>query len=125
MASIQSALNKLRIRDNNGDELDEDGIIGVHTMYAIQKFQQIAGIGVDGIAGPITLSAMNSVLQRSLLSVGSSNRISVRYLQWRLGVGIDGAFGQITEEGVINFQENKGISADGIVGNMTWSKLLD
>ncbi len=38
--------------------------------------------------------------------------------------GIDGDFGSDTESAVKQFQKNSGISADGIVGENTWSELL-
>lgn len=38
--------------------------------------------------------------------------------------GIDGEFGFDTESAVRQFQKNSGISADGIVGENTWSELL-
>ncbi len=38
--------------------------------------------------------------------------------------GIDGEFGFDTESAVKQFQKNSGISADGIVGENTWSELL-
>lgn len=38
--------------------------------------------------------------------------------------GIDGEFGSDTESAVKQFQKNSGISADGIVGENTWSELL-
>jgi peptidoglycan hydrolase-like protein with peptidoglycan-binding domain len=36
---------------------------------------------------------------------------------------VDGAFGPLTRSAVISFQSNVGITADGIVGPVTWSKL--
>lgn len=38
--------------------------------------------------------------------------------------GIDGDFGSATENAVRNFQKAKGIEVDGIVGPVTWSRLL-
>lgn len=37
---------------------------------------------------------------------------------------VDGAFGTITDRHVRSFQRKHGLSADGIVGNKTWNKLL-
>jgi peptidoglycan hydrolase-like protein with peptidoglycan-binding domain len=36
---------------------------------------------------------------------------------------IDGVFGAKTKAAVIDFQKSVGLTADGIVGNQTWSKL--
>lgn len=38
---------------------------------------------------------------------------------------IDGIFGNNTYNAVINFQKNNGLSADGIVGCSTWTKLTN
>ena len=39
--------------------------------------------------------------------------------------GVDGIFGNGTYNAVKQFQKNNGLSADGIVGQNTWSKLLN
>jgi peptidoglycan hydrolase-like protein with peptidoglycan-binding domain len=39
-------------------------------------------------------------------------------------VAVDGIFGPITEGAVKDFQQSKGLSADGIVGPQTWPKLI-
>lgn len=36
----------------------------------------------------------------------------------------DGVFGETTRSAVIAFQQNKGLTADGIVGRMTWQALF-
>lgn len=38
---LQKALNMLEIRDNNGNRLVEDGIIGFNTLSAVKKLQQM------------------------------------------------------------------------------------
>ena len=39
-------------------------------------------------------------------------------------VAVDGIFGPITEGAVKDFQQSKGLAADGIVGPQTWPKLV-
>lgn len=39
------------------------------------------------------------------------------------GIAVDGDFGPKTKQAVINYQQRHGLSADGIVGNQTWSSL--
>lgn len=49
----------------------------------------------------------------------------VKTIQKRLGgLVVDGAFGKLTEAAVINFQKKQKINGDGIVGEITWSKLF-
>lgn len=80
---------------------------------------------VDGYAGPNTLKGcptlkikakgeITKLLQERLISLGYSCG----------SYGADGSFGNGTKTAVINFQKAKGLTADGIVGKNTWSKLL-
>lgn len=67
-------------------------------------------------------------IELSVLKVNSRGE-QVKALQ-RLLVGygydlkVDGAFGTITDRHVRTFQRKNGLSADGIVGEKTWGKLL-
>jgi len=38
--------------------------------------------------------------------------------------GVDGDFGELTEAAVIKYQNDYGLSADGVVGSQTWGSLL-
>ena len=79
---------------------------------------------VDGIAGPNTLKGC------PLLRIGASGNIT-KLLQEKLTSlgygtnGVDGIFGKGTKNAVIKYQKSKGLSADGIVGQNTWRKLLN
>ena len=79
---------------------------------------------VDGIAGPNTLKGC------PLLKNGVSGDIT-KLLQekltsiWYVTNGVDGIFGNGTKNAVIKYQKSKGLSADGIVGQNTWRKLLN
>lgn len=72
---------------------------------------------VDGIAGPATLNGC------PMLKQGSNGNIT-KLLQEKLGISVDGIFGNETKKAVIKYQKNKGLSADGIVGQNTWKSLL-
>ena len=72
---------------------------------------------VDGIAGPATLAGC------PVLKNGAKGNIT-KLLQEKLGISVDGIFGNETKKAVIKYQKNKGLSADGIVGKETWKKLL-
>lgn len=73
---------------------------------------------VDGIAGPKTLAGCPT------LKYGSKGNIT-KLLQEKLGVVTDGIFGNATKSEVIKYQKSKVLSADGIVGQNTWRKLLN
>ena len=47
----------------------------------------------------------------------------VKALQRVLHLFDDGIFGQLTEEAVKEFQSSNGLTADGVVGDKTWTKL--
>ena len=73
---------------------------------------------VDGIAGPNTLKAC------PVLRKGSMGGIT-KLLQEALKVNVDGIFGTETYNAVINYQKRYNLTADGIVGKDTWTKLLN
>ena len=79
---------------------------------------------VDGIAGPATLAGCPT------LKKGASGNIT-KLLQEKLVKlgyntnGVDGIFGGGTYSAVREFQKTRGLSADGIVGQNTWRKLLN
>ncbi|PLZ89576.1 N-acetylmuramoyl-L-alanine amidase [Fischerella thermalis] len=121
---LQKALNRLKITDKNGRPLLEDGIYGATTKSAIEKFQSITGIQQTGIAGDTTWNAINQILAKRVIRVNHAGGIVVRYLQFRLGVEIDGVYGPQTEAAMKRFQQQNGLTADGIVGPITWQKLI-
>lgn len=48
---------------------------------------------------------------------------SVKELQRRLNLAVDGIFGKLTDEAVKDFQTAHNLTADGIVGEKTWAAL--
>jgi N-acetylmuramoyl-L-alanine amidase len=122
--AIQKILNKLHFTDKNGNSLVEDGISGANTIYAIKKLQSICRLDVDGIVGNDTQNAINYILSKPLCGLPYKTPVATRYIQYRLGIGVDGIFGNGTKKAVIAFQKNNGLDADGLVGNNTWNKLI-
>lgn len=53
----------------------------------------------------------------------NSRGASVKTLQQRLNLAVDGIFGPLTEEAVKEFQKANGLTVDGIVGPKTWAAL--
>jgi N-acetylmuramoyl-L-alanine amidase len=48
----------------------------------------------------------------------------MRYLQYRVGTTPDGIYGRQTEAAIKRYQQQNGLTADGIIGPATWGKLL-
>src|ERR1044071_2782455 len=98
------------------------------TEQAVKDFQGASGLTVDGIVGPMTWQALPADPNTSLLIRGDSGSV-VTALQQGLkkygtspaGPGaVDGDLGPKTEAAVKAYQQDRGVQADGIVGDQTW-----
>jgi peptidoglycan hydrolase-like protein with peptidoglycan-binding domain len=107
---------------------DITGTFDSTTEQAVKDFQQGAGLTVDGIVGPITWHALPADPHTPLLSRGDSGAV-VAALQKGLKKystpatdpgAVDGDFGSETENAVKAYQQDRGVQADGIVGDETW-----
>jgi peptidoglycan hydrolase-like protein with peptidoglycan-binding domain len=114
--------------------LTVNGTFDSQTESAVKEFQQGAGLVVDGIVGPLTWNALPDGGPMPTLQEGSTGDV-VRSLQTVLTngavgqwvttpQGIDGDFGPHTQESVKAFQSWGGVTADGVVGDQTWSVSL-
>jgi peptidoglycan hydrolase-like protein with peptidoglycan-binding domain len=111
-----------------------NGTFDSQTEAAVKEFQDGAGLVADGIVGPLTWNALPDGGPMPTLQEGSSGDV-VRSLQtvltngaggqWNTTPqGIDGNFGPHTRASVEAFQSWGGVTADGIVGDQTWSVSL-
>jgi peptidoglycan hydrolase-like protein with peptidoglycan-binding domain len=95
---FQQLCNALKIRDYEGTPLEEDNILGDRTKSCIEKMP--------------------------VLSIGSQGK-AVEFVQDSLNTQpLDGDFGPITCRYVMDFQRDKGITVDGVVGIETWGALI-
>ncbi|MGB3761480.1 MAG: peptidoglycan-binding protein [Rivularia sp. (in: cyanobacteria)] len=110
------------------------GYYGPITKDAVISFQKAKGLTVDGIAGSTTFAAIDQSLttdnnngvggENFTLRLGSRGA-EVTSLQKRLQQlnyfkgKATGYFGPITRDAVINFQKDKRLTIDGIVGAIT------
>lgn len=111
-----------------------NGTFDAQIETAVKDFQQGAGLTSDGIVGPLTWNALPDGGPMPTLQQGSSGGV-VRSLQTLLTngapgqwnttpQGIDSNFGPHTEASVKAFQTWGGVTADGVVGDQTWSVSL-
>src|SRR6476659_8635219 len=110
-----------------------DGFAGPGTRAAVRRLQRRAGISVDGVVGPQTLSALGRRgrprLGSRALHVGSTG-FDVAELQFLLAwhgfpsATIDGGFGFHTRAAVIRFQRYARLGRDGVAGAATIRHLL-
>ena len=110
--------------------LSVDGIFGNGTETAVRNFQTRNGLTVDGIVGPNTWKTLLTLEEYPTLRAGSKGAY-VTFLQKLLESNlvplgmIDGDFGARTQNAVKQFQENRGLVVDGIVGRNTWNALTN
>lgn len=119
-----------------------DGVFGSATEKAVIAFQKRNMPYADGIAGPETLAKLySSSAKRAnktaavVAKAGQSLREGdkgedVRAMQKRLielgylSGSADGSFGPSTKQAIINFQNDNGVTADGIAGTETLNLLF-
>ena len=130
--TLQDKLNTLGYNSGN-----VDGIFGAKTYAAVTAFQKANNLGVDGIVGKLTWAKLydatpvnvTPVTTQPMLRTGSRGD-AVRKLQEMLNAkgytcgNVDGIFGSKTYAAVLAFQKANGLGADGIVGPLTWGKLV-
>jgi peptidoglycan hydrolase-like protein with peptidoglycan-binding domain len=123
---LQVLLVEMKLLDPSGI----DGDFGPHTDASVRSFQEGAGLGVDGIVGPLTWAALPVDPVTPQLRIGD-NGLAVAALQQGLAVygnqdpstnpgAIDGDFGPMTDAAVRAYQSDRGVGVDGIVGDQTW-----
>ncbi len=106
---LQQALIGLGFLDGSAD-----GSYGPKTQAAVRNYQKAYGLGVDGSAGPDTLTSIkNSVvtLQSDLQRKGSFNSTC------------NGVFGPLTKDAVKSYQRSAGLSSTGVASSDTLKKL--
>ena len=120
-----------------------DSKFGYSTLSAVRAFQQANGLKVDGIVGNATWAKLNdasAVPKPSVLPTpkpGDTTRVEygqtnnlVKQVQEKLTAlgyyegAIDSTFGYSTYMAVRDFQKVNSLQVDGIVGSITWHKLM-
>ena len=106
-----------------------DGVYGKGTAAAVSKFEESAGLPIDGIADEQVVAALGLDHAGFTLARGAKHS-SVASIQKALvnvlGVKMkaDGVFGSGTDKQVKKFQKSVGLKATGVVDRTTWMALL-
>ena len=151
---LQYLLSFIGLFNSEISKVSIDGIFGPATRDAVESFQRSYGIDVTGEVTPtvwdVILSAYRGIL--NVLPIGflppqvepypgfpqrlGSEGDSVRYIQEYLNyisdtyneipkLQADGVFGQGTVRSVEAFQRLFGLTPNGIVGSVTWNRIID
>lgn len=107
-----------------GYNLAADGIFGPNTQARVEDFQTDNNLTEDAIVGPETWQKL--IIQAAQGKTGQEVRAIQVLLKDKFGynINVDGIFGPDTANAVKDFQADKGIAVDGIVGPQTWRRLI-
>jgi zinc D-Ala-D-Ala carboxypeptidase len=101
-----------------------DGSYGAGTETAVKSFQRARGLVADGIVGTSTWAKL-------IATVSSGSRggavEAVQYLlknRYAKAVSVSGTFDTNTVTQVKSFQQSRCLTADGVVGSLTWNALV-
>lgn len=78
---LQRNLNRLGYADTAGRQLAVDGDYGRRTRLAVEDFQRSHGLVADGIAGPLTIAAVQHAVETELRSIGQPDAPYLRQEQ--------------------------------------------
>ncbi|MGW6394426.1 peptidoglycan recognition protein family protein [Streptomyces sp. NPDC055103] len=116
------ALQHLLLR-RDSTALTVDGSFGPATEAAVRELQTVAHATIDGVAG-------NQTWHQLVLPVRQGDAgEAVKGVQTLLNAAsfpatVDGLFGPGTASAVTNFQNARGLPADGVADARTWARLL-
>jgi peptidoglycan hydrolase-like protein with peptidoglycan-binding domain len=107
----------------HGHNLAADGQFGPATASAVTSFQSTRGLVADGVVGPQTWPHLVVSVREG--STGEAVKAAQTQLnKFGAGLTVDGVFGSMTAAAARSFQSAHGLSADGIVGPLTWQTLV-
>jgi N-acetylmuramoyl-L-alanine amidase len=122
---IQKVLNRLKITDDKGKTLVENGINNENTKQAIRKFQWITNAEITGIVENNTRFRINEILDRPLISSKIQNHtFAIMFVQYIVDVNKNGIFDNETLESVKEWQKKNNLKPDGIIDLDDWNVLI-
>lgn len=123
--------------------MEEDGIYGQKTEFAVAVFQYVYDLPVDGVLGQATWDKIVSQFKALPSPSAERNKTSRTLQTGNVGLGVmkmqqylntlisprpllvvDGNFGSATKRAVETFQALNGLKVDGVIGNNTWDRII-
>lgn len=99
-----------------------DGVYGPATTQAVRDFQTSRGLAVSGAVDAATWPVLAVTTRQG--NTGSHVRATqVQLNRYGYKLAVDGVFGSGTRAAATDFQRQNGLTADGIVGPVTWRTL--
>ncbi|MET7639548.1 peptidoglycan-binding protein [Streptomyces sp. NPDC005438] len=108
---------------SHGHDIAADNQFGAATESATVAFQKSKGYEADGVIGVETWPGL-VVTVREGESGDAVAAAQTALNKHGYGLAVDGQFGSGTASAVTKFQNDNGLTADGIVGPETWQNLL-
>ena len=107
---------------HHGFPTDVDGAYGPATTQAVRDFQTAKGIPASGEVGAATWPSLVVTIRQG--AAGDHVRAAqTRINSYGYKLAVDGIFGAGTLAAVTDFQRHNELTADGIVGTLTWRTL--
>jgi len=103
-----------------------DGILGLRTRNAVEKFQEDNGLKPSRFIDQATWQKLNVFTENKLVIEHQLNVRLIQELLKKAGFdsgSSDGKMGARTKSAIMKFQEAQGLKADGRVGYQTLNKL--
>lgn len=143
--TMQNFLNSIARVFPSIPTVTADGIFGTNTQAAVKAFQSMFGLTSDGVIGVNTWNKISDVyfnlpdisvpqFPGTSLRVGSRGNdvlVMQKYLNKIAGnyaaiptLVADGVFGSATQAAVMAFQKQFGLTADGVIGRITWNRIV-
>ena len=108
----------------HGVRVAVNGVFGKSTTAAVMAFQRANRLTADGHVGAATWTKLVVTIKRG--SRGDAVRALQHQLRYQYGlksIVVDGVFGARMQAAVWNFQRNRRLRVDGIVGTATWKAI--
>jgi murein DD-endopeptidase MepM/ murein hydrolase activator NlpD len=103
-------------------ETPEDAPATLAPTHSVPEIPTVAVPKEAPVVKPEAVATPAATPEKPILTVGSKGA-DVKYVQKKLGLTVDGAFGPKTQAAVKAFQTKNGLDATGKVGPKTWAKL--